>query len=147
MNNMHLGLFGVLGMLCGMLLYLLPLRLFYRHTTWLTEEEFLAAFPEKRWVTRVMYGLLPLGFILFVLLITSTDNKEIIFIFFFPIFFCCVGALPAVPELLARASVLIPVGHGARAPSPFTCSPNAVWAGIFRLATAALVVGVFLWCR
>jgi hypothetical protein len=39
-----------------MLLYLLTLRLFYRHTTWLTEEEFLAALPEKRWVTRVMYG-------------------------------------------------------------------------------------------
>src|SRR5262249_54307174 len=49
MNNMHLGLFGVLGMLCGMLLYLLPLRLFYRHTTWLTEEEFLVAFLQKRW--------------------------------------------------------------------------------------------------
>ena len=147
MNDMRLGLFAVLGMLCGMLLYLLPLRLFYRHTTWLTEEEFLAAFPEKRWVTRVMYGLLPLGFIVFVVLMTSTDNKEMIFLFFFPIFFSCMGVLPAVPELLARASVLIPIGHGARAPSPFTCSPNAVWAGILRLATAALAVGLFLWYR
>src|SRR5437764_5922119 len=86
-----------LGMLVGMLLYRLPFRLFYRHATWVTEEEFLAAVPEKRWVTRALYGLVPLGFTLFVVLMMSTDRMktQIICLFFFPVFFCCLGAVPA----------------------------------------------------
>lgn len=137
------------GMLFGMLLYQLPFRLFYRNATWVTEEEYLAVFPDKRWVTQALYGLVPLGFTLFVVLMMSTEdmNKGINCFFFFPVFFCCLGAVPAIPELFAKVSVLIPVGHGARTSGQFTFSPNAARAGVFRLAIASLVVGVFLWCR
>ena len=149
MNIIYPAVFSVFGMLLGMLLYQLPVRLFFRRTTWLTQEEFLAAFPEKRWVTRAMYVLLPLGFILFVVLVSSAEDmtKGINWFFFFPVFFCCMGMMPAIPELLAKASVLIPVGHAARSPVLFTFSPNARGAGVFRLAMTSVVVAVFLWCR
>lgn len=149
MNMLLFPLLGLLGMFLGLLLYALPFRLFYRHTTWLTEEEFLAAFPEKRWVSKALYGLVPLGFVLFASLMMSTDdgNREFNFFFFFPIFFGCMGAIPAFPELLAKASVSIPVGHNSRTPLLYTFSPNAARAGVFRLALAALVVALFLWTR
>src|SRR5262245_15754140 len=140
MNNVQWLLGAVFGMLVGVLLYRLPFRLFYRHATWVTEDEFLTALPEKRWVTRALYGLVPLGFFLFVVLMASTDRMkgQIISFFFFPVFFCCLGAVPAVPELLAKASVQIPVGHGSRSPVLYTLSPNASRAGGFRLGTALL---------
>jgi hypothetical protein len=149
MNNVQWLLGALLGMLVGMLLYRLPFRLFYRHAAWMTEEEFLAALPKKKWVTWALYGLMPLGFTLFVVLMMSTDRMktQIISIFFFPVFFCCLGAVPAIPELFAKASVLIPVGHGSRTPVLYTLNPNAVSAGVFRLATASLVVATFLWRR
>jgi hypothetical protein len=150
MNNVDLRLLSaILGMLVGVLLYQLPFHLFYRHATWLAEGEFLTAFPTKRWVTRAMYGLLPLGFALFAVLMTSTDdmNKAINWFFFFPVFFCCMGALPAIPELFAKVSVQIPIGKATTTPSLFAFSPNAFRAGVFRLVTASLVVVIFLWCR
>jgi hypothetical protein len=150
MNNVDPRLLGaIFGAFFGMLLYQLPFRLFYRNATWVTEEEFLAGLPEKKWVTKALYVLLPLGFTAFVVLMASTRdmNKWINWFFFFPMFFYCMGALPAIPELFAKASVLIPVGHGSRTSVQYTFSPNASRAGVFRLAIASLVVGVFLWCR
>jgi hypothetical protein len=142
-------LLALVGMVVGVLLYRLPLRLFYRHATWLPEDEFLAAFPKKRWVIRAMYGLVPLGFALFVVLMASTGNNNpwVIPLFFFPVFFCCLGVVPAIPELMASASVLVPIGHGSRSPVLYTVSPNASRAAVFRLTMAALIVTGFVWCR
>ena len=149
MQVLHFGLLSVAGMLAGGLLYQLPSWLFLRNATWLTETEFQAAFPEKRWVTRATYGLLPLGVALAVVLLASTDdvNKGANWFFFFAVFLSCMGAMPAVPELFARVSVLIPVGHGSRTPVLYTVSPNAARAAVARLTAAALVVAVFLWSR
>ena len=148
MNNIHPGMFGVFGMLVGVFLYQLPCYFFYRHTIWLAEAAFLEEFPEKRWVTRAIYGLLPVGFLDFVLMMTATDmTRAINWFFFCPIFFCCVGTMPAIPELLAKASVLIPVGHGSKSPVLFAFSPNAARAGAFRVVMATLVIAVFLWCQ
>lgn len=137
------------GMVVGVVLYGLPFRLFYRRATWLPEDEFRAAFPGKWWVTRAMYGLVPLGFILAVLLLASTGdmNKGINWLFFFPVFFSCIGMMPAIPELAAKASVMVPVGHNSRTPLLFTVSPNATRAAVFRVAAAGLIVAAFLWCR
>ncbi len=142
-------LLAVGGMVVGVLLYRLPFRLFYQHTTWLPEDEFLAAFPEKRWVIRAMYGLVPLGFGLFAVLMASAGNVNqwVIPLFFFPVFFCCMGAAPALPELIAGASVIIPIGHGSRSPVLYTVSPNASRAAVFRLVIASLIVSGFVWSR
>src|SRR5262245_30150046 len=76
MNNVQWLLGTVLGMIVGILLYRLPFRLYYRHATWVTEDEFLTALPDKRWVTRALYGLVPLWFFLFVVLMMSTDRMK-----------------------------------------------------------------------
>jgi hypothetical protein len=150
MNNFLLfPLFALLGMFVGILLYQLPFLLFYRRATWVTEEEFVAAVPEKKWVTRALYVLVPLWFFLFVVLMMSSDpnRNHVITAFFFPVFFSCLGAVPAVPELVARVGVRIPVGHNTGVPVQYTVSRNATRAGIFRLAEAFVVVTVFLVCR
>ena len=146
MNNVQ-GLLGaVLGMVVGVLLHQLPSRLFYRNATWVTEE-YLSVFPDKKWVVASRYVSVPLGFALWVALMMSTDlSKGFNTFFFFPVFFCCLGAAPAVPELFAKTSVLIPVGHHGGT-NLFTFSPSASRAGALRLALASLVVAVLLWCR
>ena len=137
----------IVGYVAGTVLYWLPSWLFYRRATWLPEDDFLAAFPGKRWVTRAMYSLLPLGFGLAVLLLTTNDNVGTGMAFFFPVFFGCFGALPAIPELAAGASIRVPIGHGSRGPVLYTVSPNAPRAAVFRMAAAAVIIAAFLWCR
>ncbi len=139
----------IVGMVVGILLYRLPSWLFYRNATWLPEDEFLAAYPEKRWVTRSMYGLLPLGFAISVFVLASTDdmNRGVNWIFFFPLFFGCMGAVPAVPEMVAKTGIVIPTGHGAGEPVQYAVIPNAARAAAFRLALASLIVASFLGLR
>jgi hypothetical protein len=149
MNNLLWPFGAFAGMLLGILLYLLPVQLFYRSAAWVTEEELLAAAPRMWWPTRAPYVLLPAGFMLFVALMMSTDRTDgaIVAFFFFPLFFSCVGTVPAVPELVARVSVMIPLGHGSRTPVQYTLSRNAPRAAVLRLAAAALVISLFLWAR
>ncbi len=148
--NSVVGLISVvIGMFVGMHLYQLPFRLYYQHAAWITEEEFLAVHPKKRWIIWALYGLMIFGFTLFAVVMGSTANlhKGINPFFFFPVFFCCMGAVPAVPELFAKVGVMIPVGQNSKIPVQYTLSPNAPWAGVLRLTLAAVVVGVFVWAR
>lgn len=148
MKQLLFVLLGLSGLLCGQLLYHLPFRLFFRHSAWLTQEELRAAFPEKGWVSRAAIGLVILGFILFGPLFFSTDVTREINWFFLPVVgFCLVGTVPAIPELIAKVSILVPLGKHSRRPFLFTVGPNAFRAGVFRLAMISLIVAVFLWCR
>jgi hypothetical protein len=148
MKQLLMVLLGLSGMLCGQLLYHLPFWLFYRHSAWLTQAELRAAFPEKGWASRAAVGLILLGFFLFAPLFFSTDVTREINWFFLPVVgLCWAGTVPAIPELLAKVSILVPLGKTSRRPILFTVSPNAFRAGVFRLAMTSLVVAVFLWCR
>ena len=68
---MQFALLSLTGMICGVLLYQLPFRLFYRQAVWMGEAEFVTAYPRKRWVTRAQYVLWPLGFALVVPLMAT----------------------------------------------------------------------------
>jgi hypothetical protein len=136
------------GLICGQLLYHLPFRLFFRHSTWLTQEELRAAFPEKAWVTRAALALVISGFVLFGPLFLTTDVKKEINWFFLPVVgMSWMATVPAVPELLAGVSILVPLGKNSRRPLLFTVGPNASRAGVFRLAMTSLIVAVFLLYR
>jgi hypothetical protein len=148
MKHLLLMLLGLSGALCGQLLGRLPFWLFFRHSAWLTQEEFRAAFPEKEWVGRATSGLLLLGFFLFAPLFFTTDMTRDINWFFLPLVFCCwMCMLAAAPELLAKVSILVPLGKSERRPVLFTVGPNAFWAGVLRLALTAVIVAVFMWSR
>ncbi len=140
------------GMLAGRALYTLPDRLFYRGLAYLTQEEFVAAHPGQRWVTWAVPVLCGLGFFLFMFLAIDPARVGVpdpVGWFFFPLtFMAIIGAVPAVPELVAGATVLIPFGltvdHG---PRRFACSPNPRRAAGVRLTASAVVIAAFLWCR
>jgi hypothetical protein len=148
MKELLFMLLGLSGILCGVVLYRLPSWLFFRHSAWLTQEELRAAFPEKEWVPRVQVGLVVVGFYLFAPLVLGTDVTREINWFLLPVVaWCWMGALPALPELIAKVSFLVLLGKHTRRPVLYTVGPNAVRAGVFRLAMASLIVAVFLWCR
>ena len=147
MKQLLMMLLALSGMLCGQILYHLPVWLFFRHSTWLTREELRAAFPEKGWVSRAALGFVISGFVLFAPLFFSTDVTREINWFFLPLVaLCWMATVPAIPELLAKVSIRVP-WKGSGRPILFTVGPNAFQAGIFRLAMTSLIVGVFLWFR
>jgi len=148
MRELLFMLLGVSGIFCGQLLYRLPEWLFFRHSAWLAQEELRAAFPEKGWVPRVTVGLLVVGFCLLVPLVLSTDVTREINWFLLPVVaWCWMGALPAIPELIANVSILVPVGKHTRRAVLYAVGPSAFRAGVFRVAMAFLIIAVFLWCR
>jgi hypothetical protein len=150
MNHLLVLLFALCGGFCGQVLgQLLPVSLFYRHATWLTQEEFRIQFPNKEWVCKASNGLLLLAFFLFAPLFFSTDlNKESNWFFLALVLFCWMSAVVAVPELVAKVSILVWLGRSAQQrPVLYAASPNASWAGVFRLAMTAVTVIVLLWVR
>jgi hypothetical protein len=150
MNHLLVLLFAFSGGLCGQVLsQSVPFWLFYRRATWLTQEEFRIQFPEKGWVCRATSGLLLLAFFLFAPFFFSTDfNKDSTWFFLALVLFCWLNAVVAVPELVARASILVWLVRSAQ-PRPvlYTASPNARWAGLFRLVMTSVLVTTFLLAR
>ena len=150
MNHLFVMLFALCGGFCGQVLsQSLPAWLFYRQATWETQEEFRIRFPQKAWVCKATSGLLLLAFFLFAPLFFTTDlNKETNWFFLALVLFCWMNTVVAVPELLAKVGIWVWVARSAqRRPILYSATPNAFWAGVFRLAMTSSMVIILLWVR
>ena len=130
-------------------LCLLPSRLFLTKETWLTEEEFRQAAPEKTWIVRL---LIPIGlavvqtflFALVALAMTAQNNVAVVLaVVFLPLFLFWVYLPVGLLEVFGGVSLLIPIGRKA-GPIMFVASPHASKAGAVRLAITAMVIAAIL---
>jgi hypothetical protein len=143
----------VIGILVGSIvlavhLCLLPPKLFLRDQRWLTEEEFRSAAPAKAWCRHVptiaVLVAFPTYVILFVCVQLTCNNKEPLMVGFVPLFFLWIYVPVGVVELTTGVSVLVPIGRGRGQQAQYMMGPQAVRAGIFRLAVTAAVLTVWL---
>lgn len=136
------------GILLSVLLCLLPPRLFLRGEPWLTEDEFLAAAPEKAWCrhtpTIAAVTAFPTYVALFLSVQFTCTNKAPFAMAFLPLYFLWIYVPVGIIEVFAGVSVLVPIGR-ARGPQPrYIAGRRAVQAGAFRLAVTALIVAGLL---
>jgi|ERR1051326_1267054 hypothetical protein len=135
------------SILLAVYLCLLPPRLFLRGERWLTEQEFRETVPGKIWCRHVPAIALVSGFVLhvaFFLFVRATcTNSAALMVGFLPLFFLWVYVPVGVVELIAKVSVLVPVGRG-HSGARFIVAPKAARAGAFRLLATALALAGFL---